>query len=318
MISYHASHEQFAPSALLRYASMAADAGFNALHSSDHFHPWSERQGQCGFSFAWMGAAMQATRLPCGVVCAPGQRYHPAIVAQAAATLAEMFPGKFWISLGSGEALNENITGIKWPAKAQRNERLLESVNIIRALLRGETVSHAGHVVIEDAKLYTRPLHPPLLLGAAVTNATAAWLGTWADGMITVHKEKAQLQQVVDSFYNGGGKGKPLYLKVQLSYARNLASATAGAFDQWKNNILPGEILDDLWQVKQFDAASQFVRPEDVARHVHVSNDPQYFIDLINQYIDMGFSNIILHNVNREQESFIRDFGEVILPNLAS
>src|SRR5688572_6413203 len=123
MLGYHASHEQFTPADLLRWAIMAEESGFVHLNSSDHFHPWSERQGQSGFAFAWLGAALQATKLPCGVVCAPGQRYHPAIVAQAAATLAQMFPHRFWMSLGSGEALNENITGEKWPVKEERNAR---------------------------------------------------------------------------------------------------------------------------------------------------------------------------------------------------
>ncbi|HEY0067269.1 MAG TPA: LLM class flavin-dependent oxidoreductase, partial [Flavisolibacter sp.] len=109
MIGYHASHEQFTPSELLRYAKLAEEAGFTSVNCSDHFNPWSERQGQSGFSFAWLGAAMMNSSLPFGVVCTPGYRYHPAVVAQAAATLAEMFPGRFWMSLGSGEALNERI-----------------------------------------------------------------------------------------------------------------------------------------------------------------------------------------------------------------
>lgn len=270
VIAYHASHEQFPPSELLRYAIMAKESGFRALHSSDHFHPWSEQQGQSGFSFAWMAAAMQATQLPCGVVCAPGQRYHPAIVAQATATLSEMFEGKFWISLGSGEALNERITGAKWPSKEERNERLLECFRIIRALLQGENVTAHGLVTIEDAKLYTRPKKIPLLLGAAVTAKTAEWMGSWADGMITVHQEKQKLKGVLDAFRAGGGKSKPVYLKVQISYAHDKDEALDGAFQQWKNNILPHDILDDLWQVKQFDATAKFVRPEDVAQHVHV------------------------------------------------
>ncbi|MEJ7674655.1 MAG: LLM class flavin-dependent oxidoreductase [Chitinophagaceae bacterium] len=127
------------------------------MNSSDHFHPWSERQGQSGYVYSWLGAALQATTIPCGVVTAPGQRQHPAIVAQAAATLSEMFPNRFWMALGSGEALNEKITGEKWPAKNIRNQRLLECFNIIKRLLNGETVTHYGHVKIEDAKLYTLP-----------------------------------------------------------------------------------------------------------------------------------------------------------------
>src|SRR5688500_5364077 len=107
LIGYHASHEQFKPSQLLKWVRLAETSGFDVINCSDHFHPWSKRQGQSGFSFAWLGAAMQTTTLPFGVVCAPGQRYHPAIIAQAIATLCEMFPERFWVSIGSGEALNE-------------------------------------------------------------------------------------------------------------------------------------------------------------------------------------------------------------------
>ena len=316
VIGYHASHEQFAPSELLKRAVQAEKAGFGALNSSDHFHPWSERQGQSGFSFAWIGAALQATSLPCGVVCAPGQRYHPAIVAQAAATLAEMFPERFWVSLGSGEALNEKINGEKWPIKEERNARLQECADIMKRLFRGEQVTHYGRVTVEDAKLYTRPQVSPLLLGAAVSLKTAGWMGSWADGLITVHRPIEELKKVVDAFQQSGGKGKPMYLKVQLSYSSTDEEALKGAYDQWRTNVLSPEILDDLWQVAQFDAAAKYVRPEDLKSMVHISSNPQQHIDWIKQYIDLGFEKIILHNVNREQERFINDFGDKVLPHL--
>lgn len=316
VISYHASHEQFTPSNLLQWAIAAEQSGFAAVNSSDHFHPWSVRQGQSGFSFAWLGAAMQATKLPFGVVCAPGQRYHPAIVAQAAATLCEMFPGRFWMSLGSGEALNENITGDKWPHKQHRNERLLESVQVMRRLLNGEVVTHHGKVVVEEAKLYTLPKQLPLLLGAAVTDKTAEWVGSWADGMITVHKPINDLKKTLEAFKRGGGAGKPVYLKVQLSYAKDKQAATEGAWDQWRSNILDGEILDDLWRPEQYDAASRYVRKEDLHEMVHISDDAKFFIDLIHQYSDLGIDNIVLHNVNTQQELFIKDFGEKVLPHV--
>jgi probable non-F420 flavinoid oxidoreductase len=315
LISYHASHEQFTPGDLLNWAILAEQHGFDAVNCSDHFHPWSVRQGQSGFSFAWLGAAMQATKIPFGVVCAPGQRYHPAIVAQAAATLESMFPKRFWMSLGSGEALNENITGDKWPTKEFRNERLLECVQIMKRLFNGETVTHHGKIIIEEAKLYTRPATPPLMIGAAVTEKTAEWMGSWADGMITVHKPIEELKKTLQAFEKGGGKGKPVYVKVQLSYAKDKDAAIEGAWDQWRSNILSGEILDDLWKPEQYDAASMFVRKEDLEKMVHISVDPQFYIDLISSYANLGIQNIILHNVNTEQELFIRDFGENVLPH---
>src|SRR5687767_3284207 len=138
LIGYHGSHEQFPPSELLSLVSMAHAAGFRAAMCSDHFNPWSERQGQSGFAWSWLGAAMQATSLPFRVVNAPGQRYHPAIVAQAAATLCELFGDRLWVVLGSGEASNEHITGDAWPDKQTRNARLRECVDVMRALLAGE------------------------------------------------------------------------------------------------------------------------------------------------------------------------------------
>ena len=199
-IAFHASHEQFAPSELLRLVTLAEQAGFDAIHSSDHFHPWSVRQGQSGFSFSWLGAAMQATQLPFSVVCAPGQRYHPAIVAQAAATLAEMFPGRFNIELGSGEALNECITGDPWPSYEERHRRLFESARIIQQLFQGEKVSYSGLVKIKDAKLYSRPVQNPMIFAASLSAGTAEQAGYWADGLLTTAGDAADIQDKMKAF----------------------------------------------------------------------------------------------------------------------
>jgi probable non-F420 flavinoid oxidoreductase len=316
MIGYHASHEQFTPSELLRYAKLAEEAGFTSINCSDHFNPWSERQGQSGFSFAWLGAAMTNSSLPFGVVCTPGYRYHPAVVAQAAATLAEMFPARFWMSLGSGEALNERITGEKWPLKEERNERLLESSDVIKRLLGGETVTHFGRITVEHAKLYTLPKTPPLVLGAAVTKETAAWMGSWADGIITVHRPFEELKEVVDAFRSNGGQNKPIFLKVQLSYAATEEEALHGAWEQWRTNIFHSTVLGDLWQVKQFDELGKFVQPEELRQMVRISSDIEQHIDWIRQDMQLGFDRIILHNVNKQQEAFIKVFGEKVLPKV--
>jgi coenzyme F420-dependent glucose-6-phosphate dehydrogenase len=178
-IGYHCSHERFKPSELLRYIQIAEQAGFSGGMCSEHFLPWSEQQGQSGFTWAWLGAALQATSLSFGMVTSPGQRYNPAITAQAIATLAEMFPGRVWCAFGSGQFLNERITGEGWPVKSERQARLKEAVDVIRALWAGETVTHRGRFIVEEAKLYTLPETPPLILGAAITSETAEWVGTW-------------------------------------------------------------------------------------------------------------------------------------------
>lgn len=318
MLGYQASHEQFAPSELLRYCAMAEKAGFTSINSSDHFHPWSKRQGQSGYAYSWLGASMATTTLPHGVVTTPGYRNHPAILAQAAATLSEMFPNRFWMALGSGEALNDRITGEKYPIKSERNERLVECVDIIKRLLQGETVTHFGRVTVEGAKLYTLPKQLPLLVGAAVTKETAAWMGSWADGMITVHRPYEELKEVVDAFRNNGGEGKPVFLKVQLSYAESEEEALMGAHDQWRTNIFHSTVLGDLWQVDQFDELGKFVQPEELKDMVRISSSIDQHMDWIKQDMQLGFDRIILHNVNREQELFIQTFGEKILPHFNS
>jgi probable non-F420 flavinoid oxidoreductase len=313
-IAYHASHEQFAPSDLLQLAIQAEQAGFGAIHSSDHFHPWSERQGQSGFSFAWMGAAMHATKLPFSMVCAPGQRYHTAIVAQAIATLAEMFPDRFSIELGSGEALNESITGEIWPPKEQRNIRLRECADVIRQLLEGQTVSHRGAVTIDCAKLYTRPEKVPLLMAAALSEATAEWAGSWADGLITVGKSIEEVRRIKDAFIKGGGENKPLFLQIALSYAATDKEALETAYEQWRTNVLPPAILAGFSQPQHFDKAAETVKPEDIQQKMLISSSIQYHIDRIGEYADLGFNRIILHNVNKDQERFIEEFGKKFLP----
>jgi coenzyme F420-dependent glucose-6-phosphate dehydrogenase len=313
-LGYHASHEQFRPSDLLEWVRMAESEGFRAISSSDHFHPWSKRQGASGFSFAWLGAAMQATALPYHVVCAPGQRYHPAVIAQAVATLCQMAEGRFDISLGSGEALNESITGDAWPDKHSRNKRLQECYSIIQKLLKGETVNHSGAVQVANARLYTLPEKLPLLSGAAVTKETAGWMGSWADALITVSRPFRELKEVVDAFRNNGGAGKPVHLKVQLSYARKEKDALQGAYQQWRTNVLPDHLLTDLPGVADFEAAAAAVSEQDVARMVNISADIEKHAALIRQYASLGFDRIYLHNVNREQQNFIKDFGKRLLP----
>src|SRR5918997_6747940 len=218
VIGLHCSHEQIPPSRLLKHVREAEAAGFGAAMCSDHFSPWSTRQGESGFAWSWLGAAMQATSLEFGVVNAPGQRYHPAIVAQAAATLCELFPGRLSVALGTGEFSNEHITGAPWPDKRIRNARLREGVDVMRALFAGEVVDHDGLVRVDRAKLWTLPAEPPQLIGAAVTVETARWAGEWADGLITINQPHEHLRAMLDAFRAGGGEGKPVALQIHLSW----------------------------------------------------------------------------------------------------
>ena len=317
-IGFHASHEQFAPSRLLKLAQLAAQSGFEAGMCSDHFNPWGERQGQSGFAWSWLGAAMQAVPAwTFGMVNAPGQRYHPAIIAQAAATLGEMFPGRLWCAFGSGQYLNEHVTGHPWPTKAERNERLRESVEVMRALWRGETVTRRGRwFTVEEAKLYTRPAEPPLVYGAALTEETARFVGGWADGLITVHAEPDKLRKLVAAFREGGGAGKPMSLQVHVAYAPTDDEARQAAHDQWRTNAFPSKLLSDIKRPDQFDVLGEKVKPEDMDQSVRISSDLNRHVAWLEQDLAVGFDRLYIHEAGPEQERFVRAFGEQVLPRL--
>jgi coenzyme F420-dependent glucose-6-phosphate dehydrogenase len=315
-IAYQASHEQFRPSTLMRLVARAEQAGFDAIHSSDHFQPWNSRQGNSGFSFAWLGAAMQATALPFSMVCAPGQRYHPAIVAQAVATLGEMFPDRFHINLASGEAINESIIGEPWPPKEERNARLRECADAIRRLLAGETVTRRGRIKVEHARLYTLPEKTPPLFGAALTPETASWLGGWADGMVTVCQSPDRLKSLLEAFRAGGGEGKPIHVKLDVSYAPDEEAALQGAYDQWRTNIFSSALMADIARVEQFEELAKCVRPEDMRHYVIISSDPGRIAERIETLQSLGIAAVILHSVNREQEIFIDMCRDALFPAL--
>jgi probable non-F420 flavinoid oxidoreductase len=317
-IGFHASHEQFTPRDLLAHVQAAENAGFACAMSSEHFAPWSERQGQSGFALSWIAAALQATRLPMGMLSIPiGFRYHPAIVAQAGATLAQMFPDQFcWMALGSGEALNEHITGVPWPDKPERIERLAAATDIIRALWAGETVNRSGPIPVHEARLYTLPERAPLLLGAALTEETAERAGGWADGLVLINQPMDKLKALIEAFHRGGGEGKPVNLQVHLSYAADEATARANAFDQWRSNVMTPEMAANFVTPADFDRAAERVRPEDLDDHVVISASTAHHVDRIATFAELGFRDIYLHNVGRNQSEFIEVFGADVLRQL--
>jgi coenzyme F420-dependent glucose-6-phosphate dehydrogenase len=314
MIGLHCSHEQHPPSALLRYAALGAEAGFVHAMCSDHFAPWSLRQGHSGYTWSWLGAALQATSMSFGTVCAPGQRYHPAIIAQAAATLAEMYPERLWLALGSGEALNESITGEPWPSKDDRKARLKESADMMRALWAGDTVTMRGHVRSQDARLFVRPEEPPLLIGAAISADTARWVGEWADGMITVAGPRESMREVVEAFRETAG-GKPMFLQVALSFAATDEQALAAAVDQWRQVVVEQDRLADLTSPEAFDRECAQAKPADIVTKVRVSSDVERHIAWLHEDAAMGFDRLYVHNVARDhQERFIDAWAEHVLP----
>jgi probable non-F420 flavinoid oxidoreductase len=311
----HASHEQIPPAELLQAVVAAERAGFEAAMCSDHFSPWSARQGQSAFAWSWLGAALQATNLSFGVVNAPGQRYHPAIIAQAIGTLGAMFPGRFWAALGSGEFSNEHITGAPWPRKEDREARLLECVDVIRGLLAGDEVTRDGLVTVDRARLWTRPQTPPALIGAAVSTKTATWCAGWADGLVTVNGPAEHLRAMIAAYRDAGGRG-PVCLQVHLSWAPTQAEAEAIAHDQWRANVFPPPVCWDTETVEHFDVVSENVTLDQVRRVVDVCADLEWHVDRLRGYAALGFDRIYLHHVGQDQLPFVEAFGAKVLPAL--
>jgi probable non-F420 flavinoid oxidoreductase len=314
-LGFHASHEQIAPSRLLADVEHAEQAGFEMAMCSDHFGPWSERQGHSGYAWSWLGAALARTDLELGCVSAPGQRYHPAVAAQKIATLAEMFPGRFWVALGSGEASNEHITGDRWPRKEVRTRRLEECVSVIRRLLDGEEVSHDGLVTVDRARLWERPAVPPRLIGPAVSVASAARVAAWADGLVTINQPVEVLRDIVSAYRDAGGRG-PLSLQVHLSWAPTAEEADAIAFDQWRSNVFTEPVNWDTETQQGFDVMAEHVDLKAVRGAVEVSHDLSWHRDRLAELAAVGFDDLYLHHVGQEQTAFLDTFGSEVLPTL--
>ena len=313
---FHASHEQIDPHQLLADVQRAEQSGFEMAMCSDHFSPWTTAQGHSGYAWSWLGAALATTSLAFGCVSAPGQRYHPAVAAQKIATLGVMFPGRFWVALGSGEASNEHITGAAWPDKEVRTRRLEECVEVIRALLAGETVSRDGLVRVEGAKVWERADPVPLLVGPAVSVASAERVAAWADGLVTVNQPVEVLRDVVAAYRDAGGRGR-LAVQVHLSWAPTEQEALHLAHDQWAANVFGPPVPWDTSTVEAFDAIAAQVPEEAVRVPVRVSADLGQHREWLAEYADLGFDDVYLHHVGQDQAGFLDAFGEHVLPQLA-
>jgi coenzyme F420-dependent glucose-6-phosphate dehydrogenase len=316
--SYHVSHEQFSPRELLELVQQAEEAGFDAAFSSDHFHPWSPVQGHSGFLWSWLGAALQRTRRLSfsGITVPGGWRYHPTLVAQAIATLGEMFPGRLpWMALGSGEAINEHVVGAGWPEKADRDARLEESAGVIRRLLHGERVTSQGRLSVIDAKVWSRPVRATQLVGAAMSEATAHGVARWAEGLLTTSRSLEDLRRFVTAYRNAGGSGD-LHLKVDLSWAPSEEEALRNAHEQWRF-LQPGrEAAENLRTPEDFENASRNVTPEQMREVVLISADPDAHVEWLRERAALGFRTLDLHNVGRNQREFIEVFARRVLPAL--
>jgi probable non-F420 flavinoid oxidoreductase len=315
-IGFHASHEQIDPRQLLIDLQHAERVGFDMAMCSDHLSPWSTRQGHAGYTWAWLGAALATTNLELGCVCAPGQRYHPAVVAQKIGTLGQMFPGRLWTALGSGEASNEHVTMDAWLPKEKRTERLEECVHVIRRLLAGEEVTHDGLVRVDRARVWDRPAEPTRLIGPAVSVTSAARVAGWADGLITLNQPHDTLREVVGAYRGAGGRGA-LALQVHLSWAPTTEEAERIAFDQWRTNVFGGTVPWDIATAEDFDALGKHVTMESVRQAVRISADLDQHVAWLQEYAALGFEDLYLHHVGQHQEAFLDAFADHVLPRLA-
>ncbi|MFL5778809.1 MAG: TIGR03557 family F420-dependent LLM class oxidoreductase [Chloroflexota bacterium] len=323
-IGYAAMLEHMHPNDLVEWCPQAEEAGFSAgFMVSEHFHPWTPHQGQSAFAWAFMGALGQRTSLPFGTaVTCPGFRYHPAVIAHAAATLGAMYPGRFWLGLGAGEALNEHVVGGKWPEVGVRSSMLFEAIEIINRLFTGEVTRHRGdHFVVESARLYTRPPEPVKVYVATAGPHNAKRTGRAADGMITVGAADEKIGHLWAKFDEGArdaGKdpsSMPKLLQIHVSWARTDEEATDNAIREWPNGGMPFP-KQDIKNPEDFAAMAKLVRPEDFKHRLLMTSDLRQHIAHIQHYVDMGFDEVHLHNVGRNQAEFIEVFGKEVLPEL--
>lgn len=296
---------------------MRAEAvGFDGAMCSDHLAPWSLDQGESGYAWSWLGAALASTSFSLGVVTAPGQRYHPVISAQAISTLEQVFPGRFWAALGSGEAVNEHVTGDPWPPKDRRNARLEASADVIRELLAGREVTRDDEVRVHRARVWSRPEAPPPLLGAAVTAETAGWLASWADGLATVAQPRDVLSRVLEAYASAGGRG-PRVLQVHVSLEDSDDAALAVVREQWRHATIEGSLWD-VEQPAEFDAMAGDPTDDELRRSALVATDADELADRIAELVELGFDRVYLHGISTDQASFLDRAERELLPALRS
>ena len=323
-IGYAAMLEQFHPTDLLDWCAQAEAAGFEAgFMVSEHFHPWTPQQGNAAFAWSFMGALGVRTSLPFGTaVTCPGFRYHPAVIAHAAATLGAMFPGRFYLGLGAGEALNEHVVGGAWPEVGVRSAMLFESIEIINKLFTGNVVKHKGeYFTLESAKLYTRPEQPVPIYVATAGPVNAKKTGKFADGIITVGAADEKIGMLWAKYEEGAREaGKdpsrsPKLLQIHVSWARTDEEAVAQAVLEWPNGGMAFP-KQDIKNPEDFAAMAKMVGPANFQNRVLMTSDLGAHAAHIQHYLDMGFDEVHLHNVGRNQAEFIEVFGNEVLPQL--
>ena len=311
-VGYWLSCEEHDPKALVRNAARAEEAGFLLAGISDHFHPWVPEQGHSPFVWSVLGGIAQATEeLHVGTgVTAPLIRMHPAVVAQAAATAAVMLDGRCFLGVGTGERLNEHITGVHWPRPDVRRDMLEEAVDVIRQLWDGEPVDHHGaHYTVEQAQLYTLPPQPPPIVVAGSSTKSAALAGRIGDGFFGVTPS----HQHVEAFEGAGGTGKPRLAQIHVCWADTEEQARETVVRWWPNGALKGTALTELSHPKDFAQVLSLARTDDIVEPVALGPDPKRHLDLIASYAKAGFNQILVHQIGPDQNGFLRFYEKEVM-----
>jgi G6PDH family F420-dependent oxidoreductase len=315
-LGYKLSSEEHPAPDLVGYARRAEEAGFSYLAVSDHFHPWTHRQGQSPFVWTVLGAVAQATTsIRVGTaVTAPIRRTPPHVVAQAAATVTTLLPGRFFLGVGSGENLNEHVTGEWWPPSEIRREMLEEAVDVIRRLWAGGTVEHFGkHFTIDNARIYSLPEEPPPILVAASGAPGAELAGRIGDGLVGVEASG----ELVETFRRAGGEGKPCHGELAVCVADDREEALRVARAQWAAPAaIPARLLPKLRVAADFQSVAALVTEEQVAEKVVCGADPGEHVAKIEEYAAAGFDHVFVHQVGADQERFFRFYEDEVLPRV--
>jgi coenzyme F420-dependent glucose-6-phosphate dehydrogenase len=316
-IGYSLSNEEHRPDQLVQYAKRAEEVGFGYAMISDHYLPWIAAQGNSSFVWSVLGAIAEATsKLPIGTgVTCPTMRYHPTIIAQAAATMGILMPGRFMLGVGTGENLNEHIIGQKWPSYEVRAEMLEEAVEIIRQLWKGEDYSHRGcYFTVENARLYSLPDEPPPIIVAAGGPQAAELAGKIGDGLINYSPDP----KVIEGFEKAGGTGKPRYVQYNVCWAKDEATARRTAHKICPNVALQGEMGQQLPVPAHFEQAVQMITEDQVAEVIVCGAARERHLEGIKRCIDAGYDHIHVYQVGPDQEGFFRFYEREVLPQVES
>ena len=324
-LGWKAGTEQYPPEELLDYAIAAEKAGFDSIDASDHFHPWAEK-GQACFVWSWLGAVAARTSkitMGTGVTC-PTLRYHPSVIAQAAATLSCLAPNRFFLGIGTGEALNEYSATGQWPDYKIRQNQLAEAIELIRALSAGEKVTHKGvYYQTRQAKLYTRPTEPvPIYISTMVPNS-ARFAGKHGDGLITVGGEEPETYHKMFENFEAGAKeaGKdpsrmPRMVELAVAYTDDEEKAIEYRQAYWAGTFIPALFTERIYTPKMSEENGKAVGSDTVRQSVCISADPEVHMKYAQQYIDLGFSHLFFHSAGPDQRAFLEAYGRDVLPGL--